>query len=96
LTVVGDGKGKVALVVVKAREVPQAVYLTKAMEQASPQHGFRVKLNGDTLSVFLVKANHGASKMFYIAACIFKVTGIIAGGAMRAFYEFARRHNVIG
>jgi len=89
LTVVGDGNGRIGFGRGKAREVPVAIQ--KAMDSAR-RNMTTVSLNGDTLQ-HVVKANHGASKVFMKPAS--EGTGIIAGGAMRAVFEVVGVKNVL-
>ena len=81
LTVVGDGAGKVGFGYGKAREVPVAIQ--KSMEYAR-KGMLTVDLNNGTLW-HPVKAGHGAARVFMQPAS--EGTGVIAGGAMRAFLE---------
>ena len=82
LVVVGDQKGRVGFGHGKAREVPEAI--RKATEQAKRQM-IRVPLRDARTLHHDVDGHHGAGKVILRAAV--PVTGIIAGGPMRAVFE---------
>ena len=81
LTVVGDGDGRIGMGKGKSREVPVAVQ--KAMDEARRKM-LKVPLKSGTFHHSVV-GKHGASTVMISPAQ--KVTGIIAGGPMRAIFE---------
>ena len=81
LTVVGDGDGRVGMGKGKSKEVPAAVQ--KAMEEAR-RNMVKVSLKNGTIH-HQVTGHHGAAHVMMAPAP--KVTGIIAGGPMRAVFE---------
>ena len=81
LTVVGDGDGRVGMGKGKSKEVPAAVQ--KAMEEAR-RNMHKVSLKNGTIH-HNVTGHHGAANVQMAPAP--KVTGIIAGGPMRAVFE---------
>jgi len=81
LTVVGDGDGGIGMGKGKAREVPVSVQ--KAMDEAKRKMA-KVPLREGTLQHSVI-GKHGASTVLMQPAP--HVTGIIAGGAMRAVFE---------
>ena len=89
LTVVGDGAGRVGFGYGKAREVPVAI--AKAM-QAARKNMINVALRNDTLW-YAIKGAHGATRVYMQPAA--DVTGVIAGGGMRAVFECAGVRNVL-
>ncbi|TXG79182.1 MAG: 30S ribosomal protein S5 [Rhodocyclaceae bacterium] len=89
LTVVGDGDGGIGMGKGKSREVPVAVQ--KAMDEARRKMG-KVNLKSGTVH-HTVMGRHGATTVMIQPAP--DGTGIIAGGAMRAFFEVVGVTNVV-
>ena len=89
LTVVGNGEGQIGYGYGKARELPLAIQ--KAMQSARKTIQ-TVNLKESTLQ-YNLRGRHGATYVFMKPAS--EVTGIIAGGAMRAVFECAGVKNVL-
>ena len=89
LAVVGDGEGKVGYGSGKASEVPVAI--KKAMEKAR-RNMKDVHLKDGTIQ-YPINYKQGAANIVLLPAS--EVTGVIAGGAMRAVLEAAGVRNVL-
>lgn len=85
----GNGQGVVGMGHGKAREAPDAI--RKAVEQAR-REAFHVPMENDTIP-FDVEGKFGPSRVILRRARA--GTGIIAGGAVRAFLEVAGIRNVL-
>ncbi len=90
LVVVGDQKGRVGYGHGKAREVPEAV--RKATEGAK-RNMIRVPLREGRTLHHDIDGRWGAGKVTLRTAP--PGTGIIAGGPMRAVFEFVGMHDVV-
>jgi small subunit ribosomal protein S5 len=90
LVVVGDQKGRVGFGKGKAKEVPEAI--RKATEQAKRQM-IRVQLREGRTLHHDMQGRHGAGKVVMRTAP--EVTGIIAGGPMRAVFEMLGVKDVV-
>jgi len=89
LVVVGDGNGHVGIGKGKAKEVPEAI--RKAVEQAKISL-VKINLKNGTIS-HQITGNYGAGKVVMKPSA--KGTGLIAGGAVRAFMEVAGVQNIV-
>lgn len=85
----GNGQGLVGMGHGKAREAPDAI--RKAAEQAR-REAFHVPIQNDTIP-FDVEGKFGPSRVILKRAR--PGTGIIAGGAVRAFLELAGIRNIL-
>ena len=90
LVVVGDGRGRVGCGSGKAREVPEAI--RKATDAASRQL-IRVPLREGRTLHHDVTGRYGAGKVVLRAAP--PGTGVIAGGPMRAIFEYLGVQDVV-
>jgi len=94
LVVVGDQKGRVGFGKGKAKEVPEAI--RKATEQAKRQM-IRVQLKEGRTLHHDMNGRHGAGKVVMRTAPTGTgiITGIIAGGPMRAVFEMLGVQDVV-
>lgn len=87
--VIGDKKGRVAMGLAKAKDVPMAVQ--KAVRQAEKDL-FRVSLINGTIA-HEVRVKEGAARIMLKPAP--EGTGIISGGAVRTVLELAGIENIV-